>query len=235
MKLKQLNHAPSSPISQTDGDNDKLRSHLQNALNGLPQDLPAYNKEQLLGQCSVHITLNELTATTDDLCSLLHSPLFLYAMRPRVRRAKQAAEASRIRMLTPESMNDGRSSPEINRKPDNDVDMENLSMGIQWDGSSWTTRLFYGESTLVEGRQRAPRKAGSAQSFRWFCDEARFLRYEFSAREHAASVRLGTAIDTGSLDTLKSNEKAGGARKSRIVKLKISPRKAQPERGARLK
>jgi hypothetical protein len=46
MKLQKLNHPPSSG---TDVEEDQLRSQLQNALDDLPNDLPTYNKEQLLG------------------------------------------------------------------------------------------------------------------------------------------------------------------------------------------
>jgi hypothetical protein len=235
MKLKQLNHAPSSPTSVTDVGEDQLRNHLQHALNELPSDLLKYNQGQLLGQYSPSVTFHKLTPATDDLCFLLRSPLLLYAMGPRLRRAKQTAEASRIRMLTPESMSDGIASPESKLELDDGIDTENLNMDIQWDGDSWVTRLMFGNSTLVEGRQRAARKAGFSQSFRWFCDETRFLCYEFGAREQAAAVRLGSAMDTEPLAAPKGVGKAGAVKKSRIVKLKIGPTRVEAGRGARTK
>jgi hypothetical protein len=136
-------------------------------------------------------------------------------------------------MLTPESMDGGIASPETKREPEDGIDTENMKMDIQWDGDSWVTRLAYGGSTIVEGRQRAARKAGFVQSFRWFCDEARFLCYEFSAREHAAAVRLGSAIDTEALEIPKGAGKTGAAKKSRIVKLKIRPTRTLAGRGTR--
>jgi hypothetical protein len=61
MKLQKLDHPPSSPSSPfspssvADMEEGRLRNHLQNALNKLPNDLPKYNKEQLLGQYSPHM------------------------------------------------------------------------------------------------------------------------------------------------------------------------------------
>jgi hypothetical protein len=227
MKLQKLDHPPSPATSANDVEGDRLRDHLQNALSELPNDLPTYNKEQLLGQYSPYFTLNKLTTTTDDLCFILRSPLYLYAMAPRLRRAERAAETSRIRMLTPKSTYSGISSPEAKREPNDGIDTQNLIMDIQWSGECWVTRLLYGESMLVEGRQRASRKAGFVHSFRWFCDEARFLCYEFSAREHAATVRLGTVMDAEPLETPK-----GAVKKTRIVKLKIRPTRVLAGYGA---
>jgi hypothetical protein len=58
MKLQKLDHPPSSPFSPSSGadmEEDRLRNHLQNALNELLNDLPKYNREQLLGQYSPHM------------------------------------------------------------------------------------------------------------------------------------------------------------------------------------
>jgi hypothetical protein len=233
MKLQKLEHPSSSPTSATDVEEDRLRSHLQNALNELPNDLPSYKKEQLLGQYSPYLTLVKLTATIDDLCFLLRSPLYLYVVGPRLRHARQAAERSRVRMLTPESMDGGIASPGTKPEPEDGIDTENVNMDVQWNGDSWVTRLSYGASMLVEGRQRAAQKAGCVQSFRWFCDEARFLCYEFSAREHAAAVRLGSMIDTEALEVPKGAGKTGAAKKNHIVKLKIRPTRKLAGRGAR--
>ncbi|KAF1828231.1 hypothetical protein BDW02DRAFT_512829 [Decorospora gaudefroyi] len=201
-----------SPSFSAVAEGDRLRSHLEATLDNLSNDLPSYYHEQLL----------------DDLCFLFRSPLFLYAMSPRLRRASEPEDTSTIGMLTPQSLND-----EISHNPKSDMSIANLKMDVEWDGDSWTTRLLYGDSTLIEGRQSSKtRETGFVQSFHWFCDEARFLCCEFSAREHAAAVQLGTTIDTEPVDVEVSKTRAAskGNKKRRIVKLKIRYTRTPGER-----
>jgi hypothetical protein len=55
MKLQELDHLPSPTTSAEHVEEDRLRYHLQKAINELPHDLPTHNNEQLLGQDSPYI------------------------------------------------------------------------------------------------------------------------------------------------------------------------------------
>jgi hypothetical protein len=152
----------------------------------------------------------------DDLCFLLRSPLFLYAIAPRLRRATNAM----------------RSDPGLRADPHKKathINISLLSMKIAWNGNSWATRLLYGEASLIEGRKfNTTQKAGFNQSFHWFCEEARFLSCEFHAREHAATVALGTAVvaEPTEMEVGQTRAKSGGRKQRRVVKLKIRYRMA---------
>ncbi|KAF1940049.1 hypothetical protein EJ02DRAFT_313560, partial [Clathrospora elynae] len=198
LKLKSM-----SPAATVEA---RFRRRLRNTLDELPSQLPPYNEGQLL----------------DDLYFLLRSPLFLYAITPRLHRANTSPEPLATGLMTPDSMKDGCFPKESGCE--DDLDIAKLHMDIKWDGNSWATQLQYGESVLLEGRQlNNIEEISFARSFQWFCEEARFLRYEFKARDHAAAVRLGTAIDTEPVEVRGEMSRAAsdGKRRRRIVKLKI--------------
>lgn len=103
-------------------------------------------------------------------------------------------------------------------------------MRIKWEHDSWITQLLYGESMLIEGRHAyVEQEVGFSQSFHWFCEEVECLRYEYKAREHAAAVCLGTAIDSDMVDLGEEWTKGRvirranslGKKKQGVVKLKI--------------
>ena len=163
------------------------------------------------------MTIRALTSTIDDLCFLLHSPLFLYAIAPRLRRATTSLKSDAQNLVTAGSLVNGTKKAE-------EIYRYGLKMMVVWDGNSWATRLLYGETPLMEGRQyKTTEKAGSGKSFHWFCDEVRFLSCEFRAREHAAMVALGSAVDTEltEVEVGQTRAKSEGKRQRRIVKLKI--------------
>jgi hypothetical protein len=157
---------------------------------------------------------------------LLRSPLFLYAIAPRLARANKALDSpSHSCPATPEST----TSRYIKKRRNSTIDITNLRLLIKWNNSSdWTTQLLYGKEILLEGQHcNTTQAAGFTQSFHWFCEEARFLRREYAAREHAGAVRLGTARDVESVDVRgegvgQTQAAARGKKKQRrIVKLKI--------------
>jgi hypothetical protein len=153
----------------------------------------------------------------DDLCFLLRSPLFLHAIAPRLRRATTTSEANAIGLKTPDSLVNG-------NEKEYGIDTSALNMRVTWDGDSWATRLLYGDSSLIEGRQyNTTKKASFVPSFHRFCEEARFLSCEFHAREHAAMVTLGTAVDSEPTEVEVDQTRVGseGNKQRRMVKLKI--------------
>jgi hypothetical protein len=97
-------------------------------------------------------------------------------------------------------------------------------MKVTWDGDSWATQLLYGDSSLIEGRQyNTTQKASFVPSFHWFCEEARFLSYEYHAREQAAMVALGTAVDSEPMEVEvgQTRARSEGHKQRRMVKLNI--------------
>ncbi|KAF2026853.1 hypothetical protein EK21DRAFT_102930 [Setomelanomma holmii] len=155
----------------------KLRSHLKDTLEDLPDNLTQYDELRLL----------------DDLCFLLRSPLFLYTISPRLIKPSPRFPHE---PHTPMSMNHD------NDKSDNVFDMLHLEICIKWEDDSWTTELLPGENVLLEGRQLdVEQKMGFIQSFWWFCEEASFLAYEYKAREYAAAgARVALAKSNGRVD-----------------------------------
>ncbi|KAL5115568.1 hypothetical protein ACEQ8H_006544 [Pleosporales sp. CAS-2024a] len=159
----------------------KLRHHLEEALEDLPNNLPRYDKAHLL----------------DDLTFLLRSPLFLYAMS---RRLTPPATPRMQLPPTPQSVSSDTSS--------NTFDLAHLAMRIQQDDTNnWVAQLCYGDKVLLEGRQlKATQHAGCEQSFFWFCQEASFLAHEYRAREEACRAirsKVGRATDKGARRALK--------------------------------
>ncbi|KAH7371028.1 hypothetical protein BKA66DRAFT_444432 [Pyrenochaeta sp. MPI-SDFR-AT-0127] len=198
-----MKHSSFLPITR---DKNMLRSHLESTLRALLNNSPKYDENELI----------------ENLCFLFKSPLFYFAIRPRLRQAKQSHYETVWRA---ESLEDHI------YKTNGVHPFSKLNVRITWDGQSWATQLLYDESMLLEGREmHAKLEKGFEQSFHWFCDEARCLWYEFKGREHAAAVRLGTALDSTEVG-LGAERTKGTAnarakirrekRKQRIVKLKI--------------
>jgi hypothetical protein len=160
--------------------------------------------------CHVRKTVWLLTAAEDDLCFLLRSPLFLYAISPRLRHATNSLRVNGL--IKAENIN-----------------VYALNMMIVRDGSSWATQLLHGGASFIEGRQyMTTEQAGFAQSFHWFCDEARFLSCEFHARELAAAEALGTVVSMQravvkpvQVDLRQTRARAAAQKQRRVVKLRI--------------
>lgn len=160
--------------------------------------------------CHVRKIVWLLTAAEDDLCFLLRSPLFLYAISPRLRHATNPLRV------------DGLIKAE-------NINIYALNMMIVRDGSSWATQLLHGGASLIEGRQyMTTEQADFAQSFHWFCDEARFSSCEFHARELAAAEVLGTAVsmqravvELVQVDLRQTRARAAAQKQRRVVKLRI--------------
>lgn len=56
--------------------------------------------------------------------------------------------------------------------------------------NSWAAQLSHGDNMLLEGRQlNVNQEASFVQSFFWFCEEEKFLAYEYKAREGAWAAR----------------------------------------------
>jgi hypothetical protein len=71
-----------------------------------------------------------------------------------------------------------------------------LKICTRWEGGSWVAQLLYCDEMILEGRQlNVEQEHGFVQSLLWFCEEASFLAHEFKAREHAAAVWRGDAVD----------------------------------------
>jgi hypothetical protein len=115
-------------------------------------------------------------------------------------------------------------------EPQTELDVASFRMEIKREEDSWVTRLLYNNAMLVEGREYcATEDAQFVTSFCFFCEEVRFLSCEFRAREHAATVPCGSAIDEETQETgLESaQEKNERKKRRRLVKLKINPRLAR--------
>jgi hypothetical protein len=110
-----------------------------------------------------------------------------------------------------------------------DINIYALNMMIVRDDNSWATQLLYGGTSLIEGRQyMTTEQTGFTQSFHWFCDEARFLSYEFHARELAAAEALGIAVSMKpavvkpvQVDLRQTRARAAAQKQHRIVKLRV--------------
>ncbi|KAI5368819.1 hypothetical protein J4E82_010409, partial [Alternaria postmessia] len=155
-----------------------------------------------------------------DLCFLLRSPLFLYAISPRLRHATNPLRVDGL--IKAEDINIYALNMMI-------LSLIGLIVDISGDDSSWATQLLYGGTSLIEGRQYiTTEQAGFAQSFHWFRDEARFLNCEFHARELAAAEALGIAVSMKpavvkpvQVDLRQTRARAAAQKQRRIVKLRI--------------
>jgi hypothetical protein len=155
--------------------------------------------------------------TPDDLCFLLCSPLYLYGISTQL---KRASSHSLPALPAPKSMTANESAHAF--------DIMSLDIRIKWEKNSWVSQLTYGDTVLLEGRQLHVRQdIGFAQSFFWFCEEARSLPCEYKAREHALAVKTGRAVDVELLrqkdegDGLKALRSSKGREGRRSLKLKI--------------
>jgi hypothetical protein len=150
----------------------------------------------------------------DDLCFLLRSPLFLYAISPRLFHDSDATAPR-----TPKST--------TTRTSAHTFDIAQLEIHIKWDKNSWATQLNHGDSMLLEGRERNVRQElGFVQSFLWFCEEVSFLAHEYKAREDAWAVRRADAVDVeaafksdGANGGWKAPARSNGKRGRRSLKL----------------
>jgi len=119
--------------------------------------------------------------------------------------------------MTPNSLADERVNEE-------GIDISALNMKVGWDGKSWATQLLYDKISLIESREyNTTKKAGYAPSFHWFCEEARFLSFEFHAREQLAMVAPSDAVDAGpkEVEGRQTRAKSAGKKERRVVKLSI--------------
>ncbi|KAF1921544.1 hypothetical protein BDU57DRAFT_584629 [Ampelomyces quisqualis] len=150
----------------------RLRNHLKETLEELPNNLPKYNQPRLL----------------DDLTFLLCSPLFLYAMSPRL----TAPDTETYAPPTPVSMKSNKSdTTSVTSHKSSRFELSHLEIRIRWADEAWATQLVYSDKVLLEGRQlNAEWEEGFVQSFFWFCEEAAFLAWEFKAREGVRSEEL---------------------------------------------
>jgi hypothetical protein len=136
----------------------------------------------------------------DDLCFLLRSPLFLYAISLRLFHDTDHATAPRTLEST------------TTRTRAHTFDITHLEIHIRWDKNNWATQLTHGDGILLEGRERNVRQElGFVQSFLWFCEEASFLAHEYKAREDAWTAGKGDAID---MKTVAKDDGANGGWKA---------------------
>lgn len=119
---------------------------------------------------------------TEDLIYLMNSPLFLYAIGPRMRLANDLLHKS-LQEASPESTT---------------IEARHLRIVVGHDASCCFTQLRYGASVLIDTREpniadqkEADRISQHRRILQWFCDEVEFLSYEYSAREEAAASILG--------------------------------------------
>lgn len=127
-------------------------------------------------------------------------------------------------IATPQSLYDENNCDNVYHGTETGLDAGKLAMEIKWGDNSWATRLLHGESTLIEGREyHTTEEAGFSQSFHWFCEEAAFLCCEFRAREHAAAISLGSAVDGEPMEMNGRQTRAVDQekKKQRLVKLKV--------------
>ena len=131
----------------------------------------------------------------DDLVFLLSSPLFLYAITPRLRHACQDFGS-----VQSKSTHDSSAAPAIEAR--------NLAITTGVSNSSYFTQLEHGKATLISIREPIHSSEGARkQSVVWFCEEVEFLACEYRAREEAAAEILGCGL--------------ANSVRSRIVKLKV--------------
>lgn len=129
-------------------------------------------------------------------------------------------------IMTPVSL-EGAQSPKKSRGINTEIKISMLTVHIKWDGNSWATQLCYGDIMLLEGRQyHTAEEAGFTQSFLWFCEEARFLCYEFTARDYAVTGPIDSAKVPSTLEdtACETRTNAHGQKDRRLLKLKFRTR-----------
>ncbi|KAH7552213.1 hypothetical protein BM1_09075 [Bipolaris maydis] len=197
------------PLSPTVAKEVTLRSHLQELLDKLPQDLPVYHHEELL----------------DGICFLLHSPLFSYVVSPRIRREEQKAKSYETNAVTTQTPLVKKAHKGVIRESATYLALSKLRIDINQEKNDWITRLLYNNAILIEGRDLGKaRNSSFVTSFHFFCEEVAFLSSEFRSRERAGAVLRGAAGEQQLLEMdLDSTRVASAERKKRrLVKLKES-------------
>ena len=122
----------------------------------------------------------------DDLCFLLQSSSFLFATQPRLRLGYAEDNSPLKSTISTLAVNSIHKSEKIG------IGIPKINIMINWECGDWVTQLRHGESMLLEGRQtRVSQDEGFEQSFHFFCDEARFLWFEFKAREDTTAIAIG--------------------------------------------
>ena len=135
---------------------------------------------------------------TDNLVFLLSSPLFLYAITPRLRHAYQKFES-----IQSKSTHGNSAAPAIEAR--------NLAITNGVSNNSYFTQLKHGNATLISIQEPICGGEGARkQSLVWFCEEVEFLACEYRAREEAAAEILGCGL--------------ANSVRSKVVKLKVGRR-----------
>ncbi|EUC47294.1 hypothetical protein COCMIDRAFT_90539 [Bipolaris oryzae ATCC 44560] len=184
------------PLSPTVAKEITLRGHLQEVLDKLPQDLPTYHHEELLGKHQQHTSCIYLTLALDGLCFLLHSPLFYYAVSPRIRREEQKARSSETNAATTQTPIVKNAHEGVIREPATYLALSKLCIDIKQEENGWVTRLLYNNAILIEGRDLCKEEDSSfITSFRFFCEEVEFLSSEFRSRERAGAILRGAVSE----------------------------------------
>lgn len=213
--------SPPSPIVAKE---ITLRSHIQELLDKLPQNLPTYYHEELIGRCHRNTSRIYLTLALDRICFLLHSPLFSYVVGPRIWRAEQKAQSSETQAATTQTPIVKNTHEGVIREPATYPALSKLRIDIKQEKDDWVTSLLYNNATLIEGRDLCKVEDSSfVMSFCFFCEEVAFLSSEFRSRERAGAILRGTAgeQELPEMD-LESTKVADAERKKRrLVKLKV--------------
>ncbi|EUC27980.1 hypothetical protein COCCADRAFT_41418 [Bipolaris zeicola 26-R-13] len=164
--------SPPSPIVAKE---ITLRSHIQELLDKLPQNLPTYYHEELIGRCHRNTSRIYLTLALDRICFLLHSPLFSYVVGPRIWRAEQKAQSSETQAATTQTPIVKNTHEGVIREPATYPALSKLRIDIKQEKDDWVE-----DSSFV-------------MSFCFFCEEVAFLSSEFRSRERAGAILRGTA------------------------------------------
>ncbi|EMD87983.1 hypothetical protein COCC4DRAFT_62765 [Bipolaris maydis ATCC 48331] len=182
------------PLSPTVAKEVTLRSHLQELLDKLPQDLPVYHHEELLGKYHGITSCIHLILASDGICFLLHSPLFSYVVSPRIRREEQKAKSYETNAVTTQTPLVKKAHKGVIRESATYLALSKLRIDINQEKNDWITRLLYNNAILIEGRDLGKaRNSSFVTSFHFFCEEVAFLSSEFRSRERAGAVLRGAA------------------------------------------
>lgn len=147
----------------------------------------------------------------DDLVFLLQSPLFLYAVGPRLRSANRSFRDP---------------TQDATKHPDSlMIEVYQLSVLVRYDGGCCVAQLRYGANVLIDARDLGSaheandsRDKALKRCLKGFCAEIAFLGCEYRAREGAAAAILGCDL----LNTVESKTTELQVVKSKIVKLPVS-------------
>lgn len=152
----------------------ELRQHIQNELGNLPCDLTSDVQDRVLSKY-ITVSFQQSLTLGDDLVFLLNSPLFLFAISPRLRSVDRNAR-----------------DPSLDAQITRELDVRRLAFQGGRDASSCFTQLRYGASVLIEARHlNQSCEKDCKKSLEWFHDEVEFLGHEYRAREEVAAEILG--------------------------------------------